>query len=130
MLFRSGTVALWYGYRRGATTAVDAARQYEWLFWGGLGVITVTGVGNLGALGPPGPGTDWGRLLLVKLLVVVALVVGSAVRTLVVVRAESDRTADERVAAPEFRVTLERAYGVTAGTLLVLVVLAEVLAHG
>ncbi|MBX0322077.1 CopD family protein [Halomicroarcula sp. F13] len=122
------TAALWYGYRTGLTDSVAAARRYEWLFWGALGVVVLTGVGNLGALGPPGPGTDWGRTLFVKLVLVLALVVGSAVRTLVVVRADDRRETDEHTAGVER--TLGRAYGATAGTLLVLVVLAEVLAHG
>ncbi|MDS0280912.1 CopD family protein [Haloarcula onubensis] len=122
------TVALWYGYRSGGTAALTVARQYEWFFWGALGAVALTGVGNLGALGPPGPATDWGRLLLVKLGVVLALAVGSAVRTLVVVRAADG--GGKGSVTPGLRGTLERAYGLTAGTLVVLVVLAEVLAHG
>ncbi|WP_276270800.1 CopD family protein [Haloarcula litorea] len=122
-----GTAALWYGYRSGALSTLAPARTYEWLFWGALGVVVLTGVGNLGALGPPGPGTDWGRTLLLKLLVVLAVVLGSAVRTLAVVR-----TADGSALRPEagHPGPFARAYGATAGALAALVVLAEVLAHG
>ncbi|WP_254273487.1 CopD family protein [Haloarcula marina] len=121
-----GTVALWYGYRSGALTSLRAARQYEWLFWALLGVLVLTGVGNLGALGPPGPATDWGRTLLVKLLVILGLVLGSAVRTLSVVRV-SDHL--DRATGRSTHTAFGRAYGVTATALLALVVLAEVLAH-
>lgn len=122
-----GTLALWYGYRSSVLATLQPARTYEWLFWAALGVLVLTGVGNLGALGAPGPATDWGRTLLAKLLLVLAVVLGSAVRTLAVVR-----TGDWRVGRPgetDAR-PFGRAYGVTAGALLVLVVLAEVLAHG
>jgi hypothetical protein len=61
----------------------------------------------------------------VKLLVVLAVVVGSAVRTLAIVRVEESdpgRVARSRV--------LDRLYGGTTAALLAVVVLAEVLAHG
>jgi len=123
-----GTTVLWYSYRSSAITSLAPARQFEWLFWGSVGVLVFTGVGNLGALGPPGPGTDWGRTLLVKLTVVVAVVAGSVVRTLLLVQA-SDREASGGL-SPALRRTLSRAYGATAAVLLGIVVLAEVLAHG
>ena len=128
------SAALWHGYRTGTLTDLGPARRYEWLFWAGLGVLALTGVGNLGALGAPGPATAWGRVLLGKLLVVLALVLGSAVRALLVVRldgtdgASTDREAN---ATPETAVgAMTTAYGATTGLLLGLVVLAEVLAHG
>ena len=124
-----GTTVLWYSYRSGAISSLGPARQFEWLFWGSVGVLVFTGVGNLGALGPPGPGTDWGRTLLVKLVVVVALVGGSVVRTLLLVQA-SDREGTSSERSPPLRRTLSRAYGATAAVLLGVVVLAEVLAHG
>ncbi|WP_420182004.1 CopD family protein [Haloarcula sp. KBTZ06] len=124
-----GTTLLWYSYRSGAIASLAPARQFEWLFWAGVGVLVFTGVGNLGALGPPGPGTDWGRTLLAKLTVVVALVVGSVVRTLLLVQA-SDREATSGDLPPTLQRTLSQAYGATAAVLLGIVVLAEVLAHG
>ena len=120
-----GTLAVWYGYRTGAITGLELARRYEWAFWAALGVVVVTGVGNLGALGAPGPATDWGRILLVKLAVVLAVVVGSAVRTMAVVRA-----GDAGVRDSTSGVLARRIYGVTTAALLAVVVLAEVLAHG
>jgi len=124
-----GATVLWYSYRTGTIASLAPAKQFEWLFWGGVGVLVVTGVGNLGALGPPGPGTDWGRTLLVKLIVVVALIGGSVVRTLLLVQA-SDREDASGDLSPGLRRTLSRAYGATAAVLLGIVVLAEVLAHG
>ena len=118
------SLVLWDGYRTDTYTDLTHARRYEWGFWTALGVLAVTGVGNLGALGAPGPATDWGRVFLVKLLVVLAVVVGSAVRTLAVVRVDESgagRTAGGRA--------LGRFYGVTTAALLAVVVLAEVLAH-
>jgi putative copper export protein len=124
-----GTTVLWYSYRTDVIASLVPARQFEWLFWGGVGVLVFTGVGNLGALGPPGPETDWGRTLLVKLAIVIALVVGSVVRTLLLVQA-TDREATSGDLPPPLQRTLSRAYGVTAAVLLGIVVLAEVLAHG
>lgn len=119
-----GAAAAWHGCRSGSV-GVAAAGRYERAFWAAMGVLVLTGVGNLGAIGAPGPATAWGRTLLAKLLLVVAVVCGSAVRTLVVVRAGNagaDRAAVRR--------TLARAYGATTGVLVIVVILAEVLAHG
>ena len=115
-----GSAATWYGLRSGAPPSLPV--RYEWLFWGATGAMFVTGVGNLGALGAPGPGTRWGTVLTVKIALVTAFVVGSALRTLVVVRlrARGATAAD----------ALRRLYGATTLTLLVVVALAEVLAHG
>lgn len=99
--------------------------QYEWLFWGTMGVMLVTGVGNLGALGAPGPATRWGTVLTVKLALVLALVVGSAVRTLVVERLRARDGVTPAACGP-----LRRLYAATALALLAVVALAEVLAHG
>ncbi|MEA5388151.1 hypothetical protein VB779_14625 [Haloarculaceae archaeon H-GB11] len=89
---------------------------------GALGVMVVTGVGNLGALGGPGPGTHWGRVFAVKLVVVLGVVVGSFVRTMAVVKLRERGQAATAL--------LRRTYGATAALLLFVVVLAEVLAHG
>ena len=115
-----GSAFAWYAIRSGDSPSLPV--RYEWLFWGAMGAMLVTGVGNLGALGAPGPGTRWGTILTVKLAFVTAFVVGSALRTLVVVRLrERGSTATG---------ALRQLYGATTLALLVLVVLAEVLAHG
>lgn len=127
-LLVGATAAVWHRFRYESTGGLALAMRYEWGFWAAFGLLVLTGVGNLGAIGAPGPSTDWGRALAAKLVVVLAVVCGSAVRTLVVVRA-GDRTDDGDVPAPVRR-TLGRAYGATTGLLLAVVVLAEVLAHG
>ena len=122
-----GAGSLWYAARRNDHAPLTAARWYEWAFWGALGVMVVTGVGNLGALGAPGPDTRWGTILLAKLVLVVAFVLGSLVRTVAVARLCDDGGRDDdRRLAPFCR----RAYGATTAVLLGLVVIAEVLAHG
>jgi len=125
-----GAGALWYAARRdsrsGDNDALGSlASGYEWAFWGALGVMVVTGVGNLGALGAPRPETRWGSILLVKLALVAVFVLGSLVRTVVVAQMDAGARSQPET-APFYR----RAYGATTGALLVLVVLAEVLAHG
>lgn len=120
-LLVGGAVGVWIAARRSLDDLYALATGYEWAFWAGLGVLVLTGVGNLGALGAPGPATRWGRVLLVKLALVTLFVLGSAVRTLAVAR--TDRSIP-------LTAWSERAYGLTTLALLALVVLAEVLAHG
>jgi hypothetical protein len=117
-----GTAFVWYDLRRRPEASRSLPAQFEWAFWAATGAMVVTGVGNLGALGPPGPATTWGTVLLVKLLAVAAFVVGSFVRTAAVVRLR-------RRSLPATD-ALVRSYGATAAGTVVLVVLAEVLAHG
>ena len=102
------------------------AESYEWLFWGAVGLIVMTGVGNLGAFAPnvPGPGTSWGGTFALKLLVVLGLLAFSAGRT-VLLRLVAARV-DERAATQP----LGRAYAITAVALAAALALAEVLAHG
>lgn len=126
-----GSAAVWGVLRRGGRVdaALSLAARYEWLFWGVVAVVVVTGVGNVGAFrgAVPGPGTDWGRTLAVKLGGVVGLLVGSLVRTAMVERCRElggrsvGRTAVRR---------LRFGYGATALYLAALLLLAGVLAHG
>jgi uncharacterized membrane protein len=117
-----GSAFTWNALRAGRADALPV--RYEWLFWGTMGAMLVTGVGNLGALGAPGPTTRWGSLLTVKLALVLAFVLGSALRTLVVCRLRT------RGAVGDTTDALGRMYGTTAAVLVVVVVLAEVLSHG
>lgn len=118
-----GSVLAWNSVRRADRVPGARLLRFELWFWALLGVVLATGVGNLGAVGAPGPGTQWGTVLTVKLLVVLAFVVGSFLRSLAVLGWPDD-------APPARGSTLERAYGATAATLLLVVALAEVLAHG
>lgn len=125
-LLFGGSLLTWALFRDGRP--IRAAATYEWLFWAGAGVLVATGVGNLGALAPavPGPGTAWGRPLALKLLAVLGLLVGSVPRTLAVVRWLGDPPARPPAAARRLRAC----YGATTAYLLLVVALAEVLAHG
>lgn len=119
-----GAVLTWAASRRVVSTGrVDAARAslvvaetYEWLFWGALGVIVATGVGNLGSLG-------------LKLGLLAAFLVGSVGRTLFVSFATRHSDADPVTVTATAR-RLCTAYAVTSVALLALVGLGEVLAHG
>lgn len=130
LLFGGAAVA-WLVVREDVADPLAVAIRYEWLFWASLGVVVLTGVGNLGAVGAPGPETRWGQTFLVKLLLVVAFAVGSLLRTLAVVRL--DRSVAVRGRTRSLRPPrewLRRAYAATGWTLVAIVVLGEVLAHG
>lgn len=126
-LLFGGSVLTWAVFRTGGDARLRAAETYEWLFWAGAGLLVVTGVGNLGALAPAVPDLDtaWGLTFGLKLVAVVGLLVGSSVRTLAVVR-WTDAAPVPSAVERWFRL----AYAATAGYLLVVVSLAEVLAHG
>ncbi|WP_313696158.1 hypothetical protein [Halorarum halobium] len=122
-----GTAVTWYAFQTPARPDRAQLRRVECAFWTVLALLLATGVGNLGALGAPGPATRWGGLLTTKLLVVLVVVLGSFLRTGLVLRVPAG--ADLRRES-EFGSTLERSYLVTTWSLLAVVVLAEVLAHG
>ena len=131
-----GSAATWYALRTTDRAHAPRLRRVECAFWGVVALLLATGVGNLGALGAPGPGTRWGGLLTAKLLVVLAVVLGSFIRTSLVLRLpdgaderdDAGRAADTPTAGRA--AVLERSYLATTGSLLAVVVLAEMLAHG
>jgi uncharacterized membrane protein len=106
-------------------TLLGVCERYEWLFWGSLALIVATGVGNLGAYGEglPGPETAWGQQLQSKVGLVVLLMLTSMVRTFTVVRLSKGGAEARRGA-------LRNLYGVTALLGVLIVALAELLAHG
>ncbi|WP_224448563.1 CopD family protein [Haloprofundus salilacus] len=130
-----GAVLTWAASHRAVSTgradAVDGAlvvaETYEWLFWGALGAVVASGVGNLGSLGlgVSGPETAWGTTLALKLTVLAAFLAGSAARTLSVSFAAARSNADAATAG-----RLRATYAVTTVVLLALVGFGEVLAHG
>lgn len=123
-----GALFAWDGFRSGPTGAdpLRRATRYEWAFWGVLAAMLVTGIGNLAAVGAPPPATNWGTVFSVKLLLVLALAVGSFLRTLLVLRLGSERQPDSTAIAEILRPW----YGATLVALVVLVSLGEALAHG
>ncbi|QCC48251.1 CopD family protein [Halobellus limi] len=120
-----GAVVGWRTLRAEDRDPRPALRRYEWWFWGSIGVLIATGVGNLGALGPPRPATRWGSILTIKLLVVGGVVVLSAVRSLAVGRLD-----DSEAIRSTTRDRLRVLYAATGWGLGATVALAEVLAHG
>lgn len=107
------------------STFIRAAVRYELAFWLAFGLIVATGIGNLGAfgIGLPGPETDWGQTLSLKLALVFVLLLLSAVRVLAVVRLR-DSGADYRAGV------LGRWYAVTAAVSGAIAAVAVWLAHG
>ncbi|NHN58406.1 MULTISPECIES: CopD family protein [Halorussus] len=133
-----GATLTWWALRGDSAaraTALEIAAGYERAFWAATGVLVMTGVGNLGSLAPyvPDRTTPWGTAFAVKLLLVLAVLALSLVRTLVVARyrrAADAADAGEATSSNSATDTLRTAYGATALALAVLVALAEVLAHG
>ena len=100
------------------------ATRIEVAYWLAFGIIVATGIGNLGALGNglPDPGTTWGTTLVLKLIVVGALALFSAVRAIVIARQSLNPT-------PLAAASLSSWYGATTAATTVVVALAIWLAH-
>jgi putative copper export protein len=103
--------------------AAAAAAVYEWGFWIAVGLLAMTGIGNLAAFGAalPGQQTDYGGRLLTKLAAVAVLVVFSAWRTLVVARGVHRLGRMNRL--------IRTLYGITAALAAGVLALAVRLAH-
>lgn len=111
-----------------SATTLLVASTYERLFWGAMGLLVMTGVGNLGTLAPSVPRGAWSATLSAKLLLVVLLVVGSLVRSLLVVERRRDAATARDTAAVDD--ALRYSYAATVALLGSVLVFAEVLAHG
>ena len=112
--------------RTAAATVVQVAATYEWAFWAAVGVLAMTGIGNLGAFGIslPAPGTDWGGTFELKLMVVLALVLISVPRTLALAMLATTTSGEGGLR------TVRRLYGGTSGAFALILALAVTLAHG
>ncbi|SFL25965.1 hypothetical protein SAMN04487950_3092 [Halogranum rubrum] len=121
-----GALLAWASLRLDLPTsaALAVAAAYERLFWAAMGLLVMTGVGNLGALAPSIPGGEWSETFSLKLFLVGLVLLGSLVRSLLVVDAR--RTSADTLET----VSLRRAYAATSVFLGLILVLAEVLAHG
>jgi hypothetical protein len=113
----------------GGGALLEAAERYEWFFWAALGVLAMSGIGNVAALGSglPTAGTGWGATFVLKLLGVVALALLSVPRTLVVVQL---RALDSGSIAAAFTRTLQWLYAGTVAGLAAILAFAVWLAHG
>jgi len=114
------TFLAWRGPR---ALVVVAATHYEHVFWAGIGVVVMTGVGNLGAFGAglPAPASHWGGTFVIKMLSVMALVAISLPRSLVIARLAAGAPATT---------TLRDMYGLTSAAITAIAALAVWLAHG
>jgi hypothetical protein len=122
--FGGAVLITWLAWRGPADRVAELALRYEQLFWAAAGVLVMTGVGNLGALGPalPEPGTAWGSTFTTKLLVVAVLIAISLPRTLAVIEVSAAGRSGWR--------GIRTIYTVTTGVLATVVGLALTLAHG
>jgi uncharacterized membrane protein len=135
-LMLGGALLLWGLSVRAPTAEPDAqrrllrfgAQRYELLFWLALGVIVMTGVGNLGAFGAalPNVGTAWGTKFILKLGLVLLLVLLSLARMLFVARLGAAQPEGSPAAATLCR----NLYGGTTMFVLAILFLAVALAHG
>lgn len=132
-----GSILLWAAARRYRSLSEDQpggkallllSKQYEWFFWGGLGLLALTGIGNLGNFGAnlPGPISPWGGRLLTKLTLVLLLALFSAIRTWVV--AGLGAGAEDPPSAKTASM-LQKLYGGTSLFIIVILLLAVSLSH-
>ncbi|HSW95208.1 MAG TPA: hypothetical protein VLI88_03505 [Patescibacteria group bacterium] len=121
--FGGALLVTWLAWRLPPARIVDVAVRYEQLFWLAVGVLVMTGVGNLGAFGDalPAPASGWGRTFIAKLVLITALLIVSLPRSLAVVR---------MAATPASGAGVRSIYTATSGLLAGIVALALELAHG
>src|SRR5437773_1319667 len=99
------------------------------LFWFAIGLVVMTGIGNLGVFGVhiPAPTYAWGTMLSIKLVAVAVLILGSLIRTLLVCNLLANRG---RQLNQNGRKTLKILYCGTATLTSFILLLAISLAHG
>ena len=121
--FGGALLITWLAWRLPASRIVDVALRYEQLFWLAIGVLVMTGVGNLGAFGDglPAPASGWGRTFIAKLVLIAALLIVSLPRSLAVARMAATSASGAGVRS---------IYAATSGLLAGIVALALELAHG
>ncbi len=107
-------------------TLVDMMQAYEWASWGAIGLVVMTGVGNLGHFGEalPEPDSEWGRKLTLKLALVGVFLAFSTVRSMAVTLLQMDPESRRAVPAG-----LQGMYAATAVFVAAIVGVAVALAH-
>jgi uncharacterized membrane protein len=106
----------------------DLMRAFEWGSWASLGIVVATGVGNLAQFGEglSDPRSEWGREFTLKMVLVMAFLLFSAVRTLAVTTVAS--RPDESLTPKLYR-RFGTLYGITAALVGAIVGVAVALAH-
>lgn len=123
-LVLGGAAMIWLALRVTPAVSVRLLWWFEAIFWGTIGILVFTGLGNIAGFGLPTVETDRGRILLVKLSVILAVVAGSVIRTFVVVeldRREQTETANHR---------LRWLYAATAWAVAFVIIAAGVFVRG
>lgn len=107
-------------------TLLELMQAYEWASWGAIGLVVMTGVGNLGHFGESLPERDseWGREFTLKLGLVGVFLAFSAVRSLSVALVQLE--VESRRPLPA---ALQGMYGATALLVAAIVGVAIALAH-
>lgn len=112
-----------------APHSVGMGYRFEWIAWGAIGLVVMTGIGNLGAFGihlQP-PGSRWGTFLVAKLLLVFLFLPLSLVRSLAVAKV---RAMPETALSPPAPSRFASLYAASFLLLLAILLLAVLLAHG
>ena len=125
-------VVAWKFPKKDATSLrsfITTAEQYEWIFWSTLGLLVMTGVGNLGSFGThvPEHATRWGNTLSLKFIGAIFLLSISLVRTLLISQVMA---AKNRQLTPTGVGILRQFYAGTTILITLLILLALSLAHG
>ncbi|CAI50289.1 CopD domain protein [Natronomonas pharaonis DSM 2160] len=124
-LLVGGSAVLWLGLRVGtARLPVRLLSWFEAVFWGGLGIVVFTGLGNLVAFGIPPVDSHRGIVLTAKFVAVLGLAVFALVRAAAVI--ELQRAGNGAVGGRRLRLL----YAATAWLSTAAVLLAGVLARG
>ena len=102
---------------------------YEIVFWVAIGLLVMSGIGNLGVFGKGLSDwhTPWGMKLFIKLMFVAVLVFFSLVRTFIVSRLYLSNLQE---LSASWLHNMERFYVATALLLAIILTLALGLAHG
>jgi hypothetical protein len=122
-IFGGALLVSWLSVGTRPEHLITIAVRYEQIFWAGIGVLVMTGIGNLGAFGLalPSPSTAWGETFVAKLWFIGVLIVLSLPRSLIVARARRG-SGDVRA--------LRALYPLTTAVIALVAGLAVWLAHG
>ncbi len=117
------------GQALSASAFLSVAERYEGMAWLGIGLLVLTGIGNLAAFreGLPAWNTTWGNKLIAKLLIILFFIGYSLFRSMVIARLAMD---SERADSSSSYRILRPLYAGTALFTILILFMAVWLAHG